>query len=152
MKIILIMGLPGAGKTTLANELAKSIKAKRLNADEIRKCINKSLELNPENSHSICNLAQIEENEGNMERCKELYEKALESDPENVWIRNREAYFYWSISEFEQAKDCIEYTRTNFLPNGSTELIAAQIAHSTGNIEEAENICKNYLQRKIGAW
>ena len=37
MKIILIMGLPGAGKTTLANELAKSIKAKRLNADEIRK-------------------------------------------------------------------------------------------------------------------
>ena len=28
MKIILIMGLPGAGKTTLANELAKLIKAK----------------------------------------------------------------------------------------------------------------------------
>ena len=40
MKIILIMGLPGAGKTTLANELAKSIKAKRLNADEIRKAAN----------------------------------------------------------------------------------------------------------------
>ena len=31
------MGLPGAGKTTLANELAKLINAKRLNADEIRK-------------------------------------------------------------------------------------------------------------------
>ena len=40
MKIILIMGLPGAGKTTLANELAKLIKAKRLNADEIRKATN----------------------------------------------------------------------------------------------------------------
>ena len=37
MKIILIMGLPGAGKTTLANELAKLINSKRLNADEIRK-------------------------------------------------------------------------------------------------------------------
>ena len=37
MKIILIMGLPGAGKTTLANELAKLIECKRLNADEIRK-------------------------------------------------------------------------------------------------------------------
>ena len=40
MKIILIMGLPGAGKTTLANELAKLINAKRLNADEIRKAAN----------------------------------------------------------------------------------------------------------------
>ena len=34
------MGLPGAGKTTLANELGKLIKAKRLNADEIRKAAN----------------------------------------------------------------------------------------------------------------
>jgi len=37
MKIILIMGLPGSGKTTLANELAQLINAKRLNADEVRK-------------------------------------------------------------------------------------------------------------------
>ena len=31
------MGLPGAGKTTLADALAKKIKSKRLNADEVRK-------------------------------------------------------------------------------------------------------------------
>jgi len=40
MKIILIMGLPGAGKTTLANELAKLIESKRLNADKIRRAAN----------------------------------------------------------------------------------------------------------------
>ena len=40
MKIILIMGLPGAGKTTLADELSKLIECKRLNADEIRKAAN----------------------------------------------------------------------------------------------------------------
>ena len=40
MKIILIMGLPGAGKTTLAEELAPLINAKRLNADEVRKAAN----------------------------------------------------------------------------------------------------------------
>ena len=37
MKIILIMGLPGSGKTTLADELAPLLDAKRLNADEVRK-------------------------------------------------------------------------------------------------------------------
>ena len=37
MKIILVMGLPGAGKTTLANEMAPHLNAKRLNADEVRK-------------------------------------------------------------------------------------------------------------------
>ena len=37
MKIILIMGLPGSGKTTLASELAPLIDAKRINADEVRK-------------------------------------------------------------------------------------------------------------------
>ena len=40
MKIILVMGLPGAGKTTLANELAPLLDAKRLNADEVRKAAN----------------------------------------------------------------------------------------------------------------
>ncbi len=37
MKIILIMGLPGAGKTTLASHLVPLLKAKWLNADEVRK-------------------------------------------------------------------------------------------------------------------
>ena len=31
------MGLPGSGNTTLANELATLLEAKRLNADEVRK-------------------------------------------------------------------------------------------------------------------
>ena len=34
------MGLPGAGKTTLADELAPRLNAKRLNADEVRKAAN----------------------------------------------------------------------------------------------------------------
>ena len=34
------MGLPGSGKTTLANEMATLINVKRLNADEVRKAAN----------------------------------------------------------------------------------------------------------------
>ena len=37
MKIILIMGLPGSGKTTLASNLVPLLEAKWLNADEVRK-------------------------------------------------------------------------------------------------------------------
>tara|TARA_B100001057_G_C22123407_1_gene671660 strand:+ start:423 stop:542 length:120 start_codon:yes stop_codon:yes gene_type:complete len=37
MKKILIMGLPGSGKTTLAKKLKTKLKADWLNADKIRK-------------------------------------------------------------------------------------------------------------------
>jgi len=37
MKIILIMGLPGSGKTTLASNLVPLINAKWINADKIRR-------------------------------------------------------------------------------------------------------------------
>ena len=40
---ILIMGLPGAGKTTLAIALARELQCVHFNADEIRKEINKDL-------------------------------------------------------------------------------------------------------------
>ena len=36
MKVILIMGLPGSGKTTLAKELVPLLNAKWLNADKVR--------------------------------------------------------------------------------------------------------------------
>jgi adenylylsulfate kinase len=44
---ILVMGLPGAGKTTLAKALAPRLGAVHLNADEIRKHINKDLGFAP---------------------------------------------------------------------------------------------------------
>ena len=37
---ILVMGLPGSGKTTLASKLVPLLKAKRLNNDEVRKAAN----------------------------------------------------------------------------------------------------------------
>jgi len=40
---ILIMGLPGSGKTTLATALARELMCVHFNADEIRKEINKDL-------------------------------------------------------------------------------------------------------------
>ena len=40
---ILVMGLPGAGKTTLALALARELQCVHFNADEIRKEINKDL-------------------------------------------------------------------------------------------------------------
>jgi len=43
MRKILILGLPGAGKTTLANQLAPRLNAVHFNADDIRAHVNKDL-------------------------------------------------------------------------------------------------------------
>jgi adenylylsulfate kinase-like enzyme len=45
---ILIMGLPGAGKTTLANVLAPRLNAVHFNADAVRANLNKDLGFTPE--------------------------------------------------------------------------------------------------------
>ena len=68
MKIILIMGLPGAGKTTLAEELAPLLNAKRLNADEVRKAANDwdfSVEGRTRQAKRMADFALKLKNEGN---------------------------------------------------------------------------------------
>jgi len=47
-KKLLIMGLPGSGKTMLARELKKRLKAVHWNADDVRAHINKDLGFSPE--------------------------------------------------------------------------------------------------------
>ena len=62
------MGLPGAGKTTLANELAPKINAKRLKADEVRKSANDwdfSAEGRKRQAKRMADLAFKLKNEGN---------------------------------------------------------------------------------------
>ena len=62
------MGLPGAGKTTLANELAPLLNAKRVNADEVRKAANDwdfSEEGRKKQSKRMSELALKLKNEGN---------------------------------------------------------------------------------------
>ena len=68
MKIILVMGLPGAGKTTLGDELALLLQAKRLNADEVRKAENDwdfSIEGRIRQAKRMYNLALNLKNKGN---------------------------------------------------------------------------------------
>ena len=62
------MGLPGSGKTTLANELGPMISAKRLNADEVRKEANDwdfSEEGRKRQAKRMANFAIKLKNEGN---------------------------------------------------------------------------------------
>ena len=62
------MGLPGAGKTTLADELAPLLNAKRLNADEVRKAANDwdfSEEGRTRQAKRMADLAVTLKNDGN---------------------------------------------------------------------------------------
>ena len=62
------MGLPGSGKTILANELGPMLKAKRLNADEVRKEANDwdfSIEGRKRQAKRMADFAIKFKNEGN---------------------------------------------------------------------------------------
>ena len=63
------MGLPGAGKTTLASKLTNLLKAKWLNADEVRKQANDwdfSLEGRTRQARRMADLANKHESDGNI--------------------------------------------------------------------------------------
>ena len=68
MKKILIMGLPGSGKTTLASKLVPLLNAKRLNNDEVRKAANDwdfSEEGRVRQAKRMASLADKHKDEGN---------------------------------------------------------------------------------------
>ena len=67
MKKILIMGLPGSGKTTLASKLVPLLKAKWVNNDEVRKAANDwdfSEEARQRQAKRMANLAEQHKTEG----------------------------------------------------------------------------------------
>ena len=72
MKKILVMGLPGSGKTTLASELVPLLKAKWINNDKVRKAANDwdfSEEGRARQAKRMANLAEKYKLEGNYVVC-----------------------------------------------------------------------------------
>ena len=77
---VLVMGLPGSGKTTLSNKLAPLLKAARVNADEVRKKFNDwdfSLEGRIRQSNRMNELSDDEIKKNNHVRAR----KGVCSDP-----------------------------------------------------------------------
>ena len=72
MKIILIMGLPGAGKTTLASKLVPLLNAKWINNDKVRKDANDwdfSEEGRTRQAKRMADLTEKHKQEGNYVVC-----------------------------------------------------------------------------------
>lgn len=55
MKIVMVIGLPGAGKTTFAQRLAMALSAKHFNTDIIRDALGKRGQYDPETKSAIYN-------------------------------------------------------------------------------------------------
>ena len=134
MKIILIMGLPGAGKTTLANELAKLIECKRLNADEIRKAADDwdfSEEGRKRQAKRMANLASKLKDEGNFVVadfiCPTPEARQLFPADFIIWMDTiKEGRFEDTNKMFEQPSKT-DIKITNFLSDKEIENLAKEI-------------------------
>ena len=99
MKKILIMGLPGSGKTTLASKLVPLLKAKWVNNDKVRKAANDwdfSEEGRVRQAKRVADIAEQFKN-----RFKELHTevKDVKIGTENVPKKDKKGTFRMSFIE-----------------------------------------------------
>ena len=83
MKKILIMGLPGSGKTTLASELVPLLKAKWINNDKVRRVANDwdfSEEGRSRQAKRMADLAEKEKQKGRFEDTNQMFVKPEKFD------------------------------------------------------------------------
>ena len=99
---------------------------------------NKALEIDPENGHAFATKGVIAENrDGDLAAAADYYEKAIESDPNDMNTLGRVAIMAGSLGRFDLAIEMLEYAvdRDPVNPVGHSRLGLLYV--SAGRIEEA---------------
>jgi len=134
MKKILIMGLPGAGKTHLAERLQKHLNAAWFNADRMREMANDwefSTEARQRQSMRMRNIADFELNQGRWVICdfvcpteitRQLFKPGI-----TIWIDTiKEGRFENTNNVFEKPLEA-DYHITNYLSDQEIQTLAEEI-------------------------
>jgi predicted kinase len=144
-KVILIQGLPGSGKTTLARKLKERLNAVHINADWARETITKHLGFSHEDrvkqAHALGQVARLMQDNGQWAivdfvcpvpatRAAFLYHFKKRSDVFSVWMNTIQEGRFEDTNKLYKAPgdDLVDYAKCGYCDDRDFDLLAEHIA------------------------
>ena len=147
---ILIMGLPGSGKTTLATKLKNLLKARWLNADEVRKQANDwdfSLEGRIRQAERMADLANKHKSDGHIVIadfvCPTPKARQIFSPDILIWMDTIKEGRFEDTNKVFQKPEKFDYRLTSKTPIYGQLKLQIKLFHTNG-------ITKNQLPKCLG--
>jgi pilus assembly protein FimV len=117
--------------------------------DESRKLLRKVLEMQPDHSGAIFNLADIYCKTGDPEKAIKLFTQYLEKDPDNVELNSRLGELYLNMGDFRKAEEIFKKIAQLAPEDRIAKMHLGLVSLEQGDIENAYNMMEPFINEAI---
>jgi tetratricopeptide (TPR) repeat protein len=117
--------------------------------DESRKLLRKVLEMQPDHSGAIFNLADIYCKSGDPEKAIKLFTQYLEKDPDNVELNSRLGELYLNMGDFSKAEEIFKKIAQLAPEDRIAKMHLGLVSLEQGDIENAYNMMEPFIDEAI---
>jgi pilus assembly protein FimV len=117
--------------------------------DESRKLLRKILEMQPDHSGAIFNLADIYCKSGDPEKAINLFTQYLEKDPDNVELNSRLGELYLNLGDFSKAEEIFKRIAQLAPDDKIAQMHLGLVSLEQGDVEKAFNLMESFIDEAI---